>query len=312
MTSPFSESPVDPFSSDPRQSPVVVLLFFLLAVLVGSLIGNACVLLLGEAWGIDPQSLILNLNEESPFSDRQFLRYANVVSHLMTFTLPAIATAVFFYRRGWADFLKIHKAPGATNLLLCLFLIVSSFGFAQFTYWINQQIPLPEWATQIEDSAANMIKGLLVMDGAGELLLNLLVMAVLPAVGEELLFRGVLQTKMERWTQQPHLAIWLTALIFSAFHLQFEGLIPRMVLGALLGYLFFWTRNLWVPIFGHFVFNGMQVLATFFYNGDLESIDFENVGHINWVSTLLSVICMAGISYILIQRNQRKDEQHVP
>jgi len=81
-----------------------------------------------------------------------------------------------------------------------------------------------------------------------EVVINLLVIAILPALGEELVFRGVIQQKIAEQIS-VHGAIWLTAILFSTIHLQFQGFLPRMLLGAVLGYLFFWSKNLWIPIF---------------------------------------------------------------
>lgn len=293
--------------SPEEQSPIVLLLFFVLALLLGSLIGNGLVLALCSAWGIDLQELLHSLNGESPFHERQFVRYANLISHFMTFTAPSLAFAIFFYRKKWASFLSISRSPKVENLALGTLLIISSFGLAQFVLWLNQQLPLPKWATQIEDTAANMIEGLLVMNNPFELAMNLFVMAVLPAVGEELLFRGVIQRKLENLTNRPHLTIWITAIIFSAFHLQFEGFFPRLMLGGILGYLFYWTRNLWVPIAAHFVFNGMQVIVSYFYKTKLEGLELDKTITVNWVATILSVVLVTGISYTLIKRNKQSE-----
>jgi len=103
------------------------------------------------------------------------------------------------------------------------------------------------------------------VDYSYELLLNLVVIALLPALGEELIFRGIIQQKLAASWQQPQLAIWATAIIFSSIHLQFQGFFPRVLLGAALGYLFMWTRNLWIPIFAHFVFNASQILVQYFF-----------------------------------------------
>jgi membrane protease YdiL (CAAX protease family) len=150
----------------------------------------------------------------------------------------------------------------------------------------------------MEGEAAEMIKGILVMNSMGEFLLTLFVVAVLPAVGEELVFRGVVQQQLERVTQNPVLAIWMAAFIFSAFHLQFAGFLPRMLLGAGLGYLFLWTRSLWVPIAAHFFINGMQIAGQYIQKNALAESTVEEV---NWWATALSVLLIAGLSYYLYQ-----------
>jgi membrane protease YdiL (CAAX protease family) len=174
---------------------------------------------------------------------------------------------------------------------------------AQTTYWINQQLPIPEWASEMERSATGMLEGLLVMESPVELLYNLLVVAVLPAIGEELLFRGLMQQQLERGTGRPHLAVWLTALVFSAIHLQFEGFIPRLLLGAGLGYLFYWTRNLWIPIIAHFIFNGGQVVARYFAEDETAALDLEEVQDPQWGAFALGVLVVIAAGYYLWHDN---------
>ncbi|MEM1122064.1 MAG: CPBP family intramembrane glutamic endopeptidase, partial [Bacteroidota bacterium] len=92
-----------------------------------------------------------------------------------------------------------------------------------------------------------------------------------------LLFRGIIQQNLEKRSQNPHLAIWITALIFSFIHFQFQGFFPRVLLGTLLGYLFVWTRNLWIPIIAHFVYNSGQVLLQYGYQQGFLELDLDKV-----------------------------------
>jgi membrane protease YdiL (CAAX protease family) len=182
--------------------------------------------------------------------------------------------------------------------------MLSVFPVAQFTYWLNQQIPLPEWADTMEQKASGMLEGLMVMDSPWEFLFNLLVMAVLPAVGEELMFRGIIQQKMEEQTKNGHLAIWITAVIFSAIHFQFEGFLARMVLGAALGYLFFWTRNLWIPIAAHFLTNALQVFVRYAFADKMAEMqaEAEEAGNIPWASALMGLFLVFLVGHYLQQR----------
>jgi hypothetical protein len=97
-------------------------------------------------------------------------------------------------------------------------------------------------------------------------LLNLFICAALPAIGEEFFFRGTLQQLFNQWFKNKHVAIIVTAFLFSAIHLQFYGFIPRFLLGLYLGYLFVWTGSLWAPIFAHFLHNGISVGIQYFAN----------------------------------------------
>lgn len=86
-------------------------------------------------------------------------------------------------------------------------------------------------------------------------------MALCPAITEEFFFRGALQRLIGKWNPNPHFVIWSAAILFSAFHLQFYGFIPRMLLGAYLGYLLLWTRSIWIPVFAHFINNATAVIG---------------------------------------------------
>jgi membrane protease YdiL (CAAX protease family) len=138
----------------------------------------------------------------------------------------------------------------------------------------NQSLQLPESLSglekslqSMEESGLKMTEIMLAGNGFGSLLINLLLMAVIPAIGEEFLFRGVIQKHLIEWTRKPHLAIIISAIIFSAVHFQFYGFIPRVILGMIFGYLVFYSGSLWPAIFAHFFNNAMAVMA-YKYAGD--------------------------------------------
>lgn len=125
--------------------------------------------------------------------------------------------------------------------------------------------PLEEWMRSQEDIASALTARIVMVDTVDKLLLNLLVIAVLPGIAEEFFFRGAMQHIFSRVFGNVHVAIWVVGIIFSAIHLQFYGFFPRMILGVFLGYLLFWTGNIWVPIFVHFLNNASVVVAAFIY-----------------------------------------------
>ena len=288
--------------------PGIVLILLLLTALFCGLIGNGLVYLISNLQGVELSSVLENLNENSPRNTRDFVRLANLISHLSTFTLPAVIVAVFIYRKQWLSFLKLDKKPLLYNILLGSFFIIAAFPVAQFTYWLNQQLPLPEWATQMEHTADGMIKGLLRMDTPVEFLFTLFIVAVLPAVGEELIFRGIVQQKLEENFKNPIIAIWLSAIIFSAIHFQFEGFLARMVLGAVLGYLFYWTRNLWVPIIAHFVTNALQVLAQYLSNGKLAEMEVSEIESAQIGATVIAGVILVALGLYIKKINQQRNQ----
>ena len=155
---------------------------------------------------------------------------------------------------------------------------------------------LEDYLKMLEDTATAATKKMLNVDTFGGLLLNLLVIALIPAIGEELTFRGVLQQGLMR-KMNPHVAIFITAAIFSFIHFQFYGFLPRMFLGLLLGYMFYITGSLWTSILMHFVNNGTAVLLYYLNHKDIINIDPEHFGEvsISWV-----VMISLGVTALLV------------
>ncbi|MEZ4983369.1 MAG: type II CAAX endopeptidase family protein [Saprospiraceae bacterium] len=287
-TSPYQEEKDPVFNVTPEPIPALVLTFLLFALIAGALFGSLAGMGIASLAGHDLQSYISNFTDEEALGTRNLVRCITLLNHLFTFLIPALFVAWYFYKKEWFSFLKINKSPAFQNAMLATVLIIVAFPFAQLTYWINAQVPLPDALSSIEDSTAGLIKGLLVMNGPMELIFNLLIIAVLPAIGEELIFRGLIQQTLEKWMQNPIKAIWVAAFIFSFIHFQFEGFLPRMVLGAVLGYLFYWTKNLWIPILAHGVNNGVQVLAAYWYPEKMNELEPESMGSSIWISGVIS------------------------
>lgn len=181
----------------------------------------------------------------------------------------------------------------------------------------NGQMVLPEflagvdeWIHEKEEGAERLIRSMLAMDSIGDLLFNLFLIALLPAVTEEMFFRGMIQPLTLRMTRNYHVAIWLTAFIFSFFHLQFLGFVPRMLLGALLGYAAHWSGSLVVPMVGHFLHNGLAVLVMWYIGVDALDQEVEqfgaNEGEVSF-ALFSAGIMLAGMSlfYKLANRKQK-------
>ena len=124
-------------------------------------------------------------------------------------------------------------------------------------------------------------------------LFNLLIIAIIPALGEELFFRGYLQQTITKWTISPHIGIIITAVLFSAIHFQFYGLIPRFILGVLLGYIFLWSNNLWLPIIAHFVNNAQVLIISFVFKDQNSSMLSNNV------DTTIGIFSFLGATLLL-------------
>jgi uncharacterized protein len=138
---------------------------------------------------------------------------------------------------------------------------------------LNFDGPFWNWARELELRGEVMTNFLTDFQSPIDFVIAFLVIAVLPALGEEFAFRGWLQPAIQKLSGNPHLAIWITAFMFSAFHFQFFGFVPRMLLGAMFGYMMYWSNNLWLPIVAHFVNNGFSVLML--YLNQLKIVEFD-------------------------------------
>ena len=195
------------------------------------------------------------------------MRLLQLISAIGTFLFPALALA-WLCSSNPKEYLSIGKMPKGHILLLtflCVFLLTPSISL---TGLLNKQMELPSfmepiesWMRSQEETAEQLTLKLLAGGGIITLFFNLIVIAVAAGITEEFLFRGALQRIIGNWTHNHHIIIWSAAIIFSAFHMQFFGFLPRMLLGAYFGYLLYWTRNIWIPVFAHFVNNAFAVIA---------------------------------------------------
>ena len=183
-------------------------------------------------------------------------------------------------------------------IVLCFMVVISVI-----LKW-NMELTLPEflknaedWARNKEDEIAQLTRNLTVMNNGTQLLIALVVIALIPSIGEELLFRGLIQNKLYAGIGNIHLAIWITGFVFSAIHLQFFGFFPRMFLGVLFGYLYFWSGNLIVPMIAHFVNNAFTILALYLYQNGM--IDF-NIDEVPTATPISTFIIFLVISFTLI------------
>jgi membrane protease YdiL (CAAX protease family) len=187
---------------------------------------------------------------------------------------------------------------------------------------LNSRITLPEsmaaWEAKMksmEAAAAALTERFLQVDNLGGLIINLGLMALLPALSEELSFRGTLQQLIANSQQlraKSHMAIWITAIIFSAIHMQFYGFIPRMLMGAMFGYVFVWTGSLWVPIVMHFTNNALAVIVYYIVANSQElTANSQNIadtigaGDTWWLGVISLVLTSLGL--LIFYRRTHKE-----
>lgn len=199
--------------------------------------------------------------------------------------MQAFAAGLFFVLLPWLMvrfFWNVEKGifptiSGKSVGLILLIVFANMIVLSGIVEW-NIGIDLPdgafeEWASAKEAELKVLTEHLIEFEGVGHFFLALFAVAVIPAIGEELLFRGVLQNTLRKLSGNKHLAIWISAILFSAIHLQFYGFFPRMLLGALFGYLYLWSGKLSVAVLAHFFHNGLALL--FAYIAGLSGLEME-------------------------------------
>jgi membrane protease YdiL (CAAX protease family) len=176
----------------------------------------------------------------------------------------------------------------------------------------NAEFPFPEafgiadWIKQAEEQGAVITKVFLKADNVRVFLLNVLIMAFLPALGEEIFFRGMIQQYMTKAVKNVYIAIVITAIIFSAFHFQFMGFLPRMLLGIILGCIFVWSKNIWLAVFAHFLNNGAAITLDYLnQRGIINEEQLESVASDNVLVVVLSLVLLGMLMFVLYKQNER-------
>lgn len=161
-----------------------------------------------------------------------------------------------------------------------------------------------QWAQAKEDQAADLTKFLTNFSTASRLLVGLVVIALVPAIAEELVFRGVLQRNLVQLTNSRHVGVWLAAAVFSAIHVQFFGFVPRLVLGLVLGYLYEWSGNILMSMVAHFTQNALQLVLLYLFQNHFlpATFDPDSTAPLPWVAVLISAALCAGLLYFLHQQ----------
>lgn len=227
------------------------------------------------------------------------------VTALVGFIATPLLYLRYLERKNFANLSNRSTSIVPIVLSLAAVLVVMPF-MSAVIHW-NAHLQLPEFLADFElmakakeEQLAKLTAFLTNMKNGGEFLFTLLIIAVLPGIGEELVFRGLIQKKFS-YLMNPHVAIWLSAFLFSAFHLQFYGLIPRMLLGVLFGYMYYWSGNLWLPILAHFLNNGFTLFMIYLFKEEVVSFDIQKVNYsLLWV--LLSMVASVAVLWILFKQ----------
>ena len=207
-----------------------------------------------------------------------------------------IVSSVFFAKlmsENPSRYLSLNSKPPLNFITLLPFFSMSGLILVSFMGELNMKLNLPEVFNVMEDDANELINYIISFKSSGKIFATILLMALLPAVGEELFFRGIVQKILIKWTKKNWVGILITAFIFSAIHMQFLTFLPRFFMGIMLGYLFVWSRNLLIPIIAHLLHNLISILVAM--NSEIPEI--ENPEFNNLWLVIVSFVIIALISY---------------
>ncbi len=280
--------------------PFTQLVFTTLIVLICGLVVMALAYLVGwVGFGIGINGIEPALRDLTVERNLIFLKVFQALQTVGLFVLPPIIVAYFLHGSP-RKYLSLDRWPSLMTVILVIAIVSFSNPLISWLSEINLKLELPawlsgveDWMRQAEDQAGEVTEYFLQAGSIGGLLINLFLVALLPAIGEELLFRGVVQQLFRRMTGNVHAAIWISATIFSALHLQFYGFLPRLVLGAMFGYMLVWTGTLWAPMIAHFLNNSAAVVIYYITAKGLTGEGSEGQGasiEVNFYMALLSIL----------------------
>lgn len=234
------------------------------------------------------------------------LRIAMVVQDLLMFILPAIVVAIIITRQP-ADFLLLRRGASMSAIVMIFAVLVVSAPLMNMIIAANKAMQLPEslhgieqWMLQSERHADELMKLVVDPSSVAAMIIAILIVGVLAGFAEELFFRGTMQRLFISIKMNPHVAIWLTAFLFSAFHLQFYGFIPRMLLGALFGYLAWWSGSIWLAVAAHIINNTMALILMWMSANNPNAGEIENFGSSITVSNILFALAGTFIAAVIL------------
>lgn len=284
----------------------VVVVSFIIFLFIGLILG----FVIFKTNILNPELLT---NYDNPLTI-QVLKYFQIIQSIGLFVAPPFAIGFLFSGKSF-DFLNLNKLAKPTSYIAAILLIIFAIPSINFMADINSKLVLPnfmsgieQWMKSSEENAAVITKLFLSVDSFWGLLLNIFMIALIPAIGEELIFRGVLQNIFIRWTKNTHWGIFIAAFVFSFIHFQFYGFLPRMFLGVLFGYLYVWSKSLWLPMLAHFINNGFAVVVSYVVKseGFTNKIDTLGTSSETIFYTLISIVLTFLMFFYIYKKEKGK------
>lgn len=277
---------------------VFVATVFLGFVVIGPLIGFLLALPFYEGTFLQ---LAENITKGQPSEDIKtpFLIMQASASGVGLIVVPMLAYRFMVHEKVTALFNPVKATWAVITAMAVITFMFPNSAVIDWNSSLDFKTDFWVWARQREDLAAGFVKFITTFNSPLEFAVGVLVIAVLPALGEEFTFRGWLQPAIQKASGNAHVAIWVSAFLFSALHMQFFGFVPRMLLGGLFGYLMHWSGNLWIPVIAHFVNNGFTVLMLYLNQQGVVAFDVEAPEALPWMAIVPGTIIFVGILVLL-------------
>jgi len=272
------------------------LMWFGITLLFSSLVMMGLAYIIGiSVWGEQDVTAALSGSLDNQ-SQINILKIFQVMNQLAMFIIPPLSLYIIV-RKTNPNYLSLNTFPENNVFFALTILFIFMLPIIQATMVLNQQMVLPEvfsgienWMRDKEDIAEVITIKFLNVESFSSFSFNILMMAIIPAIGEELVFRGLLMRWFSKSISNIHIVIIITAFLFSAIHMQFFGFLPRFLLGVILGYSYYWTKSLWAPIWLHFINNATTVSVYYWVHKSHSDINPDDVGNVEGYGYLIIAI----------------------
>jgi len=287
-------------------SPFAMLIFSSLGVILTGLVFQLIGMLLATLVYDISVFELLDITGEENNKVISAVKFLQIIGALGTFVFSSMLIS-FFYTGSWLGYFSFGKTIRTGAVLLLIVIMVSALPAVNMLTDLNARLELPfpgaeNYLRQLEEQTQALMMALVRADNFWALLVNLFMIAIIPAVGEELVFRGLIQRHMTDLFRNGHVAVIVASVIFSLAHFQFYSFLPRFFLGMILGYAFYYGRSLWYPMIAHLVNNTLGVVFYYFYMKEAAGESLEDIGTMELmpVTALISLVAVGVLMYLWI------------
>jgi uncharacterized protein len=300
-------------STHQQRSPGISLLFLAILCIAGLFFGNfigALIVVLLN--GFSQETLDILQNPTGHPEAQSIILILQATGAIFSLLIAPVIHIVLVDKKPVSDLFNtknLYNVPLIVVFFLTLALIVANSVVIEWNLEVDYSWISPafeQWARGMEQQLEDLTRLLTNFDTFGGFLVGFIVIAIIPGIGEELVFRGLVQPKLQIITKNPHVAIWLTAFLFSAIHFQFYGFFPRVLLGALFGYIYYWSGNLIYPMVAHFINNGFTLLMLYMYQQRVTDFDIESVESVPLPTVMLALAIGTGLLFYFRNFFRRK------